>query len=159
MWNIITRIRKDSKAESTAAEQREFLEKEVFRAKCRSGYSGTKFKPFKHPCNCCFAQVSRVSVHLKVQGEILDIPTITQALKGQEVNSLNHQKKPGCIFLNIPAGQPNKDTHSPHRNPKQGPSVGGPCPNQSLAHSARDKGASALPLTWHWNGKPESLLK
>lgn len=78
MWCIITKIRRDRKAESSVTEQRAFLGKEVFRAKRCSGDSGTKFKPFKRLCNCCFTLVNIFSVNLNFQGELLDMPATTQ---------------------------------------------------------------------------------
>lgn len=145
MWYIITRIRRDREAESSVTEQRAFLGKEVFRAKRCSGDSGTKFKPFKHPCNCCFALVSIFSVNFNFQRELLDMPAITQAPKGQEVQSLNHRQKPGCIFLALPSAQPGGDTIPLGEKHKQGPSDGGPHHKPAPGTFSRGRGVLLLP--------------
>lgn len=155
MWYIITRIRRDREAESSVTEQRAFLGKEVFRAKRCSGDSGTKFKPFKHPCNCCFALVSIFSVNFNFQRELLDMPAITQARKGQEVQSLNHRQKPGCIFLALPSAQPGGDTAPLGEKHKQGPSDGGPHRKPAPGTFSRGPGAPAPSLPPHWDGNPE----
>lgn len=143
MWYIITRIRRDRKAESSGSEQRAFLGEEVFRAKrCRAD-SGIKFKPFKHPCNRCFTLVNIFSINLNFQGELLHMPAITQALKGQEIQSLNHWPAPGCIFLTLLTGQPSRDRRLHHRKYKWGPSSDGP--HHELAHPVRERGLLLLP--------------
>lgn len=155
MWYIITRIRREREAESSVPEQRAFLGKEVFRAKRCSGDSGAKFKPFKHPCNCCFSLVSMFSVNFNFQRELLDMPAMRQAPKRQEVQSLNHRQKPGCIFLALPSAQPGGDTTHLGEKHKQGPSDGGPHHKPVPGTFSQGPGASAPSLTRHWNGNPE----
>lgn len=98
MWYIITRIRRDRKAERSVTEQRAFLGKEVFRAKCCSRDSGTKFKPFKHPCICCFALVNIFSVNLNSGGAFWYACNYT----GPERARSSESKSPAKTWMHLP---------------------------------------------------------